>query len=107
MNKIKYGWREVERTVEDTISSLPTPWHRHVTKLIEDLFDSGWDGHLLQIKEKYGGLRFYTDTTTEQQDNMIRAVENLTTKICYECGKPSTGTTKGWIMFVCDEHKEV
>lgn len=62
---------------------------------------------IVQIKEKFGGLRWYdngvpTSIHKEVRD-IIRKYEDLSEKICIRCGKPATHTTSGWITYVCEE----
>lgn len=58
-----------------------------------------------QIKEKFGGLRFYYDGGDEQIYGMVRMAESWASKHCEECGKPGTSRTGGWIRTLCDEHE--
>ena len=62
---------------------------------------------IVQIKEKFGGLRWYdngvpTSIHKEVRD-IIRKYEDLSKKICIRCGKPATHMTRGWITYVCEE----
>lgn len=57
-----------------------------------------------QIKEKFGGLRFYYDGGDDKIDGMVRMAEMWAQCTCEMCGKPATKTTTGWIKTVCDEH---
>ena len=61
---------------------------------------------VLQVKEKFGGLRFYTTATTEEQNNYIHFAEGLSYKICEECGamKDTMLYTSGWHKTLCPEH---
>lgn len=56
-----------------------------------------------QIKEKFGGLRWYDNGFTQKGFDIIDKYENLSYKTCIACGKPATRMTKGWIMPFCDE----
>jgi len=56
----------------------------------------------LQIKEKFGGLRFYTNGGDEHCQGVISYVENLSYSTCEKCGtNQNIGYTKGWISTVC------
>lgn len=57
-----------------------------------------------QIKEKFGGLRFYYDGGDSTIDGMVRMAESWAANTCEECGVPSTKHTSGWIKNVCDKH---
>lgn len=58
---------------------------------------------VLQIKEKFGGLRFYMSDSTPYIDGAIRLAENLSYLTCENCGLPSTknSQSKGWIRSLC------
>ena len=57
-----------------------------------------------QIKEKFGGLRFYYDGGDDEISGMVRMAESWADSTCEECGAPATKQTKGWIKNVCDKH---
>lgn len=58
---------------------------------------------IVQIKEKYGGLRWYDDGFTKKGHEIIDNYERLSYKTCIRCGKPATRMTRGWIMPFCDD----
>jgi hypothetical protein len=57
-----------------------------------------------QIKEKFGGLRFYYTGGDATVDGMIRIAESWAAVSCEECGKPGIRRSGGWIRTLCDEH---
>ena len=61
---------------------------------------------ILQIKEKFGGLRFYCYGANEKVHEIIRKYEELSEKTCIECGKPAKWMSTGWISPYCDDCKE-
>ena len=58
-----------------------------------------------QIKEKFGGLRFYYRGGDEQIHGMVRMAESWADHSCEECGKPGQRRSGGWIRTLCDEHE--
>ena len=57
-----------------------------------------------QVKEKYGGLRFYTEGGDDEIDGMISMAESMSYHICSECAKPSVPQKgRGWIYTLCSE----
>lgn len=66
------------------------------------------DGYrIMQIKEKYGTLRWYdngfpVDGWDEYHD-WLRKYEDLSKFTCMKCGKPATHITKAWISPYCAE----
>lgn len=67
-------------------------WHdllKPIFKYVEDYNkNKPQDKHIefLQIKEKFGGLRIYTNFSTQQLDDMIDYVEEQSFEVCEECG---------------------
>jgi hypothetical protein len=55
-----------------------------------------------QIKEKFGGLRFYYSGGDDTIYGMTSLAESLSYKICESCGTTKgVGQTGGWIYTVC------
>jgi hypothetical protein len=56
----------------------------------------------IQMKEKFGGLRFYADNTDEVVEGMISMAEYMCDYTCQECGsEENIGRTGGWITVLC------
>lgn len=83
--------------------------------LIDEVFDRlealGKPISIVQVKEKYAGLRIYIGASyvdDEQKVNelekLIRDVEYKSLKICDVCGKEGKVRGKGWYYTSCDEH---
>ena len=63
---------------------------------------------IAQIKEKFGGLRFYMNHEDDFINGAITFAEYQSNKICERCGK--AGTKKnigGWISTLCDEDEKL
>jgi len=58
-----------------------------------------------QIKEKFGGLRFYYQGGDEQIHGMVRMAESWAGRSCEECGSPGERRGGGWIRTLCDMHE--
>lgn len=63
------------------------------------------DVYVAQIKEKFGGLRFYYDGGDDAVSGMVRMAEAWADSSCEVCGKPGTRRSGGWIQTLCDEHE--
>jgi hypothetical protein len=60
------------------------------------------DFMILEIKEKYGMNRCYTNGTTREAHNIIDKYEFISSGICYQCGKPDVPMVNaGWICPEC------
>jgi hypothetical protein len=59
---------------------------------------------LVQVKEKFGGLRIYTDVADEELDAAIRKAEEKASHTCEICGneEASLRSNKGWLTTRCD-----
>lgn len=60
---------------------------------------------VVQIKEKFGGLRFYYDGGDDTIDGMVRMAEVWAGRSCETCGRPGERRSGGWIRTLCDEHE--
>jgi hypothetical protein len=61
------------------------------------------DFEVVQVKEKFGGLRFYTNTGNDAIYELISEVENLSYTICEVCGEPATLTENNrWYRTICE-----
>lgn len=60
----------------------------------------------LQIKEKFGGLRFYVINATGEMLDRIAKAEDASFTICETCGEPGERINKGgWLTTRCEKHK--
>lgn len=58
----------------------------------------------VQVKEKFGGLRFYYDGGDEQIYGMVRMAESWAANTCETCGAPGKMRGRGWMYTACDAH---
>lgn len=60
---------------------------------------------IVQIKEKFGGLRFYIHHGTDEAGALIDAAEARSFQICEACGEPGeVKGTAGWFATYCPKH---
>ena len=59
-----------------------------------------------QVKEKFGGLRFYYDGGDSFVRGLCLMAEGLSCRTCEECGSPGTQNEKGWINTLCNPCRE-
>ena len=75
------------------------------SSLIDAIFDRlPEDAYISQIKEKFGGLRFYVDGVSSEVLDFVDEMENKSYEICEVCGLPGKPREGGWIKTLCDEH---
>ena len=82
-------------------------WYQLIKDLIVDLNEMGWDKQVMQVKEKFGGLRFYVNSHIENDDlhNRVFKAEKDSYKICEVCGEPGRVRNNGWYMTLCYSHR--
>ena len=76
-------------------------------KLVEPLIDlcKAEGVEILQIKEKFGGLRFYVGSAGQNVYDAIDAAEAASFSVCEECGAPGKPVdTSGWTKTACETH---
>lgn len=118
-----YGWKDLEtgkiyKKRDEAYAKPKTPY-----ELFGKECGSGWDElinplmeyiekynnehptckiEITQIKEKFGGLRFYVENEPEEFREMIREAEDESFKVCEVCGaRKNVGHTLGWIQTIC------
>lgn len=57
-----------------------------------------------QVKEKFGGLRFFYTGGDDTIDGMVKFAESLSERTCEACGAPGHSRGGGWITTLCDLH---
>jgi hypothetical protein len=88
-------------------------WFDLLWRLCEDLEplvaqaekQTGKSFEVLQVKEKFGGLRFYVSQKTDAIRQRINAAGLESIHTCEVCGQPGVRRGGGW-MTLCEEHAE-
>jgi hypothetical protein len=63
------------------------------------------DFEVIQVKEKFGGLRFYTNLINDKIFKLIDEYEKKSEETCERCGKRGfIRNDIGWFMCLCDKH---
>jgi len=100
-------------------------WYHLVDRIcqkIEELYsqlpDKYKDEYFLtasQVKQKFGGLRFYIDSDCHQLpkppqlDTLYRFIDEIdeeSMQTCEECGAPGKRVGRYWLAALCDKHQE-
>ena len=80
-------------------------WESLVEKLIDDVIAIDPKIKIQQIKQKFGGLRFYVERYNKDVDQLIEKAEIESESICEVCGAPGKIVEKNyWLQCVCEEH---
>ena len=59
--------------------------------------------YIVQVKEKFAGLRVYTTHGTDELYNLLEEYENLSYTICENCGSQGKVTGQHWLVTLCDK----
>lgn len=87
LQKIEAGTRTREEYTEEQLALMTVP-------------------RIVQIKEKFGSLRFYADGIDNKRfEHWIELAEMLSSRTCEVCGGPGTIRTDGWHRCMCDAHE--
>lgn len=83
-------------------------WWPIITRLDRDLRKISITYRVAQVKEKFGGLRYYTELDNSScKDEFyarIREAEEEASRTCEECGQPGKlRDRRGWLKTLCDE----
>lgn len=67
------------------------------------------DYQLVQVKEKFGGLRYYVEIAPDRSrpgfNDLIRAAERQSERTCEECGTEGASSHRGsWARTLCAAH---
>lgn len=120
----KYPWliptnRWTGKIVEDfnyeytELDSMPEGWRRAFgeqmcEKLNQEILT--WNKfdqetfRIIDIKEKWGFLHFYTNFGSKELYKIIDKYAELSKRICIHCGQPAQWITRGWYMPICTNH---
>lgn len=58
----------------------------------------------VQVKEKFGTLRFYVDHADDYVRGLIAMAESFTAYTCETCGNAGKRLTQGWYRTLCRTH---
>ena len=94
------GWWPIIESLCANIQSHTDWWNKNHEKhpVVEQVV-------VAQIKEKFGGLRFYYEGGDDKIQGMVRMAESWAGHQCETCGKPGRQREGGWIKTLCDEHE--
>lgn len=58
---------------------------------------------IIQVKEKYGSLRWYDEYGNDEVSDIIAKYECISEYTCCVCGRPAKYQTQGWICPYCED----
>lgn len=122
-NKFKYFWYKVLKWIDEEVldrilfiptytelDAMPEGWRKafgiQMCKEIKAALKKNhylYKYRIMQIKEKFGTLRWYDDGAPQEVYDIIDKYEDLSWNTCVICGKPATKISGGWICPYCDD----
>lgn len=85
-------------------------------KVVESLLDAEYQPvpevyeypQLVQVKEKFGDLRYYADYVHDDLTPLINLAERMCRYTCEHCGTPGHKRENiGWLRVLCDHHYDM
>lgn len=68
------------------------------------LLDVAPDYRIIEIKEKFGQMRYYATIRTAEVITIIRAAEDMSLSVCQNCGNTHAETIDaGWVATLCQQ----
>lgn len=89
---------------ELAIASVGPGWGGLINEVFDTLATIKGTIKIIQVKEKWGGLRVYTDYVNSTLDPVIADVQKRSLSICEQCGAPGKLYGGGWIRTLCAPH---
>ena len=102
---LKNGFKLESNPITDSdFFEVELGWFPLIKDLITDLIELGWNKEVCQVKEKFGGLRFYINDGSDEVFNRIHKAEKESFTICEITGKVGELRTDiGWFRTLSDE----
>lgn len=124
--EIKNRWLAIKIKIADFLDDFLWIFHCLPTYTELDSMETGWrkafgiqmckeikaalkKNHCLykyritDIKEKFGGLRWYDAGAPKEVYDIITKYEQISYHTCIMCGKPATYISRGWISPYCSD----
>lgn len=108
----------MNQKLQSILDRIPAQWGKWIQ------VDKGWHDILVdldcklaaldpsyevfQVKEKFGGLRYYCSLETDEARELIQTAEEKAAVTCEQCGQPGKSVSiRGWIKTLCPPCQEV
>lgn len=98
--------------LEHFLNEVPVGWHDLVRDTHKQIIKVDPEYRIRQIKEKFGGLRYYYEASRShviaEIERVVKTSEVAASIICQNCGKvgASLGVKNGWYATLCETHFE-
>jgi hypothetical protein len=96
------GWYDIIDTLCNNISAHVKYKRQNHKDMPDNQFEEEHGVQAVQVKEKWGGLRFYVNGTDDYVRGLIDMAESMSYRTCERCGNPGQKRTGGWVRTLCD-----
>jgi len=76
---------------------------KDISRILDMYPDLRQEFKVVQVKEKYGTLRFYASTTSDLIFDLIGWYEDKSATVCENCGNKGKLRGGGWLRTLCDK----
>lgn len=106
------GWLDIieelanklEPLIEKCLRERVTPCVARIKNFKQVPYFEEYDyPHAIQVKEKFGTLRFYMSHATDEMYKLREEAELKSSETCELCGKPGHRRNTAWISTLCEE----
>lgn len=94
----RYWWNDLPYRVSN--------WWRYRESFEKWTIEHNLQVEASQVKEKFGGMRFYTSGTDDFVEGLIHMAEQWAARTCEYCGMPGKLRGGGWLSTLCDKCAE-
>lgn len=96
------GWYDIIRDLSIELESILSDYAENY-KVVEGEENEIIEMFAVQIKEKYGTLRFYMSCETDEMMRLIHEAEALSSQTCENCGAFAKMRGTKWFEVKCDD----
>jgi len=91
-------------TLDKVCEGVRPGWHQMLRDLLWRMTEAGWDGRVIEVKEKMGCLWVYIEQNRDDLEQMITLAGERSTFICEVCGAmPPRSIDGSATMWRCEE----
>lgn len=105
INGLESGYKKHLKITDRYFFEVEDGWLPLLEELITNAIALGWNKQVRQVKEKFGGLRFYVGPCSDEVIDLIEEAGRKSYTICENCGKSGKlrKTVVGnWFFTNCD-----
>jgi len=97
------GYVKGDYTLEEAQNAVGSGWKNLVTLAWLVCKQQDPPRAIVQVKEKWGGLRIYISSGPRSMFDFLIKIEKLSFKVCENCGKTGKPRLNGWVKTLCDK----